>query len=139
MKLLDTNVFIYAHGRPHAYKEPCRALVAQLAVASAEYVIDAELLQEIMHVYDVRGERAFGLTLVDVLLDIFRDPIPIGRAEVGAARHLMEEHLRLSSRDAIHAAVVQTNRLEGIVTTDQAFSEVRGLAAFDPRDLATGV
>ncbi len=75
MKLRDTNVFIYAQGGPHPYREPCRAVLARA-------------------------------------------------------------HERLSPRDAIHAAVVLTNGLEGIVSADRAFDGVPGLVRFDPADLA---
>jgi predicted nucleic acid-binding protein len=45
-------------------------------------------------------------------------------------------HPRLSPRDAIHAAVVLTYGLEGIVSTDRAFGRVPGLVRFDPAELA---
>ncbi|MBI4200885.1 MAG: type II toxin-antitoxin system VapC family toxin [Chloroflexi bacterium] len=139
MKLLDTNIFVYAQGQPHRFQESCRTLVAWLEGDPAGYAIDTELLQEILHVYSARGERPRALRTFDRLLALFPDPISIGRAEVVVARRLMQEYAALSSRDAIHAAVVQANGLEGIVTTDQAFTQVQGLSAFDPRDLASGV
>ena len=103
-----------------------------------EYTIDTELVQEIMHVYSVRGQRAFGLVLFDDIFTIFPDPLAIGRNEILAARHLAEEYLTLSPRDAIHAAVVRTQGLEGIVTTDKALGQVARLASFHPVEMATG-
>ena len=137
MILLDTNIFIYAHGRPHLYKEPCRLLLARIGEAAQKYNIDVELLQEIMHVYSGRGARAFGLEIFDILVDLFPDPLPIGRSEMVAARQLLERYPVLSPRDAIHAAVVSTQRLEGIVTTDAAFGQVQGLSVYDPIALAS--
>ena len=132
MKLLDTNIFLYAAGRSHRYKEPCVRLLQEAAGRIGEYAIDAELLQEVLYVCGHRGERAQGLAAFDDLIAAFPDPIPIGRAEVLEARRLLEGFPSLSPRDAIHAAVVNTRALEGIVTTDRAFHEVRGLAVFDP-------
>ena len=43
----------------------------------------------------------------------------------------MMEHSFLVSRDAIHAAVVQTHDLEGIVTADKVFDRIKGLKRFD--------
>ena len=137
MILLDTNIFIYAHGRPHLYKEPCRLLLAQIGETAPKYNIDVELLQEIMHVYNARGARGFGLEIFDILVDLFPDPIPIGRSEMVVAREVLERYPALSPRDAIHAAVVSTQRLEGIVTTDAAFGQVQGLAVYDPISLAS--
>ncbi len=136
MILFDTNIFIYAHGRPHRYKDPCRRLLEQIGESDSDYTIDVELLQEIMHVYNGRGDRAFGLAVFDILATLFPNPLPIGRPEVLAARQVLERYPGLSPRDAIHAAVVSTHHLEGIVTTDAAFNQIGGLTVFDPISLA---
>ena len=82
--------------------------------------VDVELLQEILHVYAARKERAKGFDTIDDLLVLFPNPIPIGREEVETARDLMHSNSFLGARDAIHAAVVQTHDLEGIVTADKS-------------------
>ncbi|MDP3063754.1 MAG: type II toxin-antitoxin system VapC family toxin [Chloroflexota bacterium] len=138
MKLLDTNVFLYAAGRPHPYKEPCARLLEESSARIGEYAIDTELLQEVLHVYRSRGELARGLTAFDDLIAAFPNPIPIGRVEVVVTRRLLAEYPALSPRDAIHAAVVQAHDLEGIITTDRTFREIRGLAVFDPNDVVPG-
>ena len=53
------------------------------------------------------------------------------------ARQVLERYLALSPRDAIHAAVVTTQHLEGIVTTDAAFAQVSGLTVYNPITLAS--
>jgi predicted nucleic acid-binding protein len=88
-------------------------------------------LQEILHVYDGRRERKKGFDTVDDLLVLFPNPIPIGREEVETARDLMRAYSFLGARDAIHAAVVQTYDLEGIVTADKVFDRIRGVKRFD--------
>ena len=138
MKLLDTSIFIYAQGGPHAYREPCLSLVSKLTNTSSDYVIDVELLQEILHVYGVRGELPLALRTFDRLLTLFPQPMAIGREEMVVARNLLERHQGLSSRDAIHAALVLFHELEGIVTTDRAFGQIPGVVAYDPRELASG-
>ncbi len=137
MKLLDTAIFIYAQGSPHRYYEPCRAIVAQLATDSSDYTIDTELLQEVLHVYGHRGERDRAFRTFDRLIKLFPQPIPMTVDEVSAARELLERYPALSPRDAIHVAVVSTQGLEGIVTTDAAFSQIHGLSVFDPIALAS--
>jgi len=52
------------------------------------------------------------------------------------ARRVLESYPGLSPRDAIHAAVVTTQNLDGIVTTGAAFAQVRGLTVFEPVALA---
>ena len=109
-----------------------------MASISQEYNIDVELLQEILHVYASRGDSAFGFAIFDILMEIFHNPLPIGRSEIILSRQILERNPGLSPRDAIHAAVVSTQRLEGIVTTDAAFAQVNGLTVFDPIELAQG-
>ena len=135
--LLDTNIFIYAHGRPHRYKEPCRLLLARINENVPNYNIDVELLQEIMHVYHSRGTRGFGIAIFDILMDLFPDPIPIGRSEIAVARRVFGTYPALSPRDAIHAAVTLEHGLEGIVTADRAFDHIPGLIRYDPIALAS--
>lgn len=137
MILLDTNIFIDAHGRPHLYKEPSWLLLEGIGEAAPNYNIDVELLQEILHVYDFRGTLTFGLELFDVLADLFPNPFPIDRSEIVLARQVLGRFPALSPRDAIHAAVVFTQHLEGIVTTDGAFTQVSGLTIYDPITLVS--
>lgn len=137
MKLLDTNIIIYAAGRAHRYKEACTGILAEVASGSTEYAIDVELLQEVLYVYASRGERTRGIYRFDDLLSMFPNPIPIGLAEVLAAHQLMGRFPGLFPRDAIHAAVVQTQGLEGIVTTDKAFDDISGIIVIDPLALSS--
>lgn len=136
MRLLDTNIVIYALGRPHPYKESCARLFREIAQGVSGYMIDTELLQEVLHVYTLRAERRQAFLVFDNLLRLFADPIPIGRSEMVAARRLLELNPILSPRDAIHAAVVQTHGMEGIVTTDKAIAQIPGIAVFDPLALS---
>jgi hypothetical protein len=42
----------------------------------------------------------------------------------------MMEHTFLGARDAIHAAVVQTNDLDGIITGEKVFDRIKGIERF---------
>ena len=138
MKLLDTNVVVYAIGGPHPYMEPCRRLLQDIAQGSNDYAIDVELLQEVLHIYSYRARRREAIHVFDRLIRVFPHPLPVREEEVKQARELLDRYERLSPRDAIHAAVVQAHDLEGIITTDRTFREIRGLAVFDPKDVVTG-
>ena len=138
MKLLDTNIVIYGVGRDHPYKKSCAQLLEQVREGNGEFIIDAELLQEILYVYTNRRERQRGLSIVNDLLNAFPDPLPITRHEIVVAHGLMLLYPALGPRDAIHAAVVQTQRLEGIVTADRIFKQLGVVTAFDPRDITSG-
>ncbi len=132
MKLLDTNVIVYALGRPHRYKQPCVRLLQDVANGTTDYGIDTELLQEILYLYTARGERRLGLSNCTDLLLMFPDPFPIARKEIVLTHELLTRHPGLVPRDAIHAAVVQANGLEGIVSADKVFDAIDNLTRFDP-------
>ena len=136
LKLLDTSIFIYAQGGPHRYFGPCRALVTGLGPDSSGYTIDAELLQEILRVYITRGQPARAFRTFDRLMSLFPQPVPLAAEEALSARQVLERYPELSLRHAIHAAVVATHQLEGIVSTDKAFAQISGLTVFDPLTLA---
>ena len=92
--------------------------------------VDAELLQEILHVYDARKERVKGFDTLYDLLVLFPNPIAITGEEIETARDLMRAHSFLGARDAIHAAVVQTHDLEGIISADKVFDRIKGVKRF---------
>ena len=136
MKLLDANVVIYALGVAHPYREPCRRILRALDSDDHDYVMDAEVLQEVLYIFDRRGQRSNGIEKVTDLLIALGDVIPIGSGEIRVALRMLDEQPRLSPRDAIHTAVVLTQGLEGIVTTDRALGQVAGVTRFDPAELA---
>lgn len=61
MKLLDTNIVVYAIGRTHRYKQPCVRLLQEVADGVSDFNVDTELLQEILYLYTARGEGRVGL------------------------------------------------------------------------------
>jgi predicted nucleic acid-binding protein len=48
---IDANVAIYSGGRPHPLKEPRTAIIGTVAQSANEFISDAEVLQELPHVY----------------------------------------------------------------------------------------
>ncbi len=68
-------------------------------------------------------------------ISLFPNPVAITRAEMVEARQLLERYQPLSPRDAVHAAVVHIHDMEGLVTTDRAFSRMGTLVCFDPLEL----
>ena len=131
MRLIDANIVIYAAGKAHSLQEEARKVLDRVAEGTLYANIDAEVLQEILHVYSARKERRKGFDTVDDLLVLFPNPIPIGREETETAHDLMRVYSFLGARDAIHAAVVQTHDLEGIITADKVFDRIKGLKRFD--------
>lgn len=136
MKLLDTNVVMYATGGPHPYRDACRVILEEAGREREAYGIDVELAQELLDVYGRREGLAKAVEAVERVFTVFPNPFPITRQEVEQATFLLGRRSGLSPRDAIHASVCLTYRLEGIVSADRAFDGLPGLTRFDPLKLA---
>ena len=135
MKLIDANVFIYARGQPHRYRDPCRTLLADVSAGREIANTDTEALQEVVYVYWYRRRQDNGLRYLDRLLKLFQAPFSVDHAIMLGARLVLGTHPRLDPRDAIHASVVIQHGLEGIISTDRAYDGIAGVTRFDPKDL----
>ena len=136
--LLDANIVIYAEGREHDYRRPCRIIMERVSAWPRNYAIDVETLQEILYFYSRQGRLDIGTGIVERLLSRMPNIIPITAAEIWAAMGIMRGTPGLSARDAIHAAVVMLHGLDGIVSADRDFDRIHGLRRYDPADLAAG-
>lgn len=132
MKLIDTNIVMYALGRAHPLRARCQSLLQRVARCEAQANIDTEVMQEFLYVYGSRGERNKGLRVVEEMLTLFPNPYPIRKDEIVKAKDLMEKYRSLIARDAIHCAVAINSRLEGIITTDRDFKPVKEIDCFKP-------
>lgn len=135
MKLIDANVFIYARGQQHPYRDACRHLLSAVDSGREAANTDTEVLQEVVYVYWYRRREEFGLRYLDRLLTLFQTPFAVDHAIMSEARSVLSVHPRIDPRDAIHAAVVRKHNLEGIISTDRGYDAVAGVTRFDPMDL----
>ena len=132
MKLIDTNIFIYAVGRPHAHKEKSLRLVKDVLTRPSGYNINVEILQEIIHLYISRKEREKGLNLIESILDMFPQPFSVTSKDIKVACFFLKKYPEINTRDSIHAAIVKNYRLEGIVTYDKHFEILTEIKVFRP-------
>ena len=51
MTFVDTNLFIYAVGRPHPLRGPAREFFAESIRQRVQFCTSAEVLQELIHAY----------------------------------------------------------------------------------------
>jgi predicted nucleic acid-binding protein len=132
MTLVDSNVFMYAAGREHPHREPAARFLERIAEGRIAAVIDAEVLQEILHRYRALRRWKEGRAVYDVTRLLFPEVIPITSNVIDGARRLLDVYPRLMARDAVHAAVVQTHRLDSISSFDRDFDVVKGLRRVEP-------
>lgn len=130
---VDTNVFLYAIGTEHRYREPCRALVRAMAGGSLRGETSVETLQEIVHHRRRRGdpeatERGRQAMALCHAVHALESPLAL------AALDLIDRHPSLPTRDAVHAATALANGIDTVLSTDQDFDVLTSLNRVDPLD-----
>ena len=132
--LLDVNVPMYAAGRDHPYRQSCAAILSQIANGELAAVIDAEIVQEILHRYGAIREWETAAKMAANLLQLVPQVLPITPADAAAAVELFVEYAPtgVTARDLIHVAVMRNNEMVTIISTDTHFDRVDGIVRLDP-------
>jgi len=136
MLFLDTNVFLYAVGRPHPLRDPCRRLIARIGRGELSATTSSEVIQELLFVLDRRAERAAGIRLAGSVMELLPTLMPVGAPELKAALALLEDQEAITVRDAIHAGTALLHGIERIVTADRHFELFAGLRRIHPAEAA---
>jgi predicted nucleic acid-binding protein len=132
--LYDTSIFVYALGREHPYREPCREIVRKAAAGDLQGEASVDLLQELAHQRARRtGNRtdAAGAARRVAKLAWWH---PLEPDDVQRGIDLFEAHESLGPRDAVFAALAINRGIDAILATDRAFDEIAGLERIDPAD-----
>jgi uncharacterized protein len=136
MILLDSNIFMYAAGATHPAKGPCLQLLKKIASGDVDAGIDTEVLQEILHRYRSIHRWEDGKRVYDLARKIISNVIPVDVRALDAARKLMDQHLDLMARDALHASICQLSGASAICSYDKDFDQVTGLTRLEPPDVS---
>lgn len=126
MILIDTNILMYSAGAEHPNKAPSLAILRRVASGEMEATIDAEVLQEILHRYLALNRWPDGKKVYELARKLFPEVLAITAEVMDQAKKLADVDPSLSARDAVHAAVVSSYRLEGICTFDSDFDRIHG-------------
>jgi predicted nucleic acid-binding protein len=131
---LDTNVQIYAVGRPHALRDPCREIIRTIARRPAPFFTNAEVLQELLHRYrSLRAWDNIGRDSFVAFAQLLEGRIePIFASDVERAADLADDHLSLDARDLLHLAVMERVGATAIITADTSFDNLDGIERLDP-------
>jgi uncharacterized protein len=119
MIFVDSNVFIYAVGRPHPLKTEAQNFFIDSGKKGKRLVTSAEVLQELLHVY-LPVERMATLDAAMALATQGVDQIiPIDSAAVLHARNLVDNFPGLTARDLLHLSVCQLHNIKNLKTFDR--------------------
>ena len=124
MIFVDTNVFMYAVGRPHVLQASAQDFFIEANRNGTPLCTSAEVMQELAHVYLPTGRlQSFDATL-ELLASASVEVWPLEEADVALARQLHEQHPALQARDLCHLASCRRRGVREIKTFDQTFAAV---------------
>jgi predicted nucleic acid-binding protein len=127
MILIDSNIPMYLVGAAHPHKADARRLLEHAISERRRLVTDAEVLQEILHRYRAIGRLDAIQPAFDALLGIVDDVFAIEEQDVRSAKDILLGSQNLSSRDALHVAVMRRRDVSEIMTFDRGFDGVPGV------------
>ena len=131
---IDVNVFMYAAGKPHQYKDPCIQILSDIESGILSASVNTEIFQELLYrYYHIRlAEKG-----IELCRNIFQLPIkilPITEKDIRLAIDLFKSHKNkgLKPRDAIHAATMKSNGIKKIISADKDFDSIDFIQRIDP-------
>lgn len=127
MILVDSNVPMYLVGAAHPHKVDAQRALERLISGREKLVIDAGVLQEILHRYAAIDRRDAIQPAFDLLFGICDEILPIDAGVVQRARVIVLGRPQLSARGAVHVAVMQAHGTERILSFDAGFEHVPGV------------
>lgn len=132
---IDSPVVLYALGKPHPLREPCRAVLAAAQRGELELHASVELVQEVtFHRLRTGGvEHAVGIGRLLLEACVL---YPVTREVMARSLDLIERS-PVRGRDALHAATALEHGFTEIVTTDPGFVGVPGLGLTPPEQVIT--
>ena len=124
MIFVDSNVFMYAVGRPHALRAPAQNFFVEANRNGAPLCTSAEVMQELAHAYLPTGR----LQTLDATLALIASAAvevwPLEEADVALARRLHAQYPTLQARDLCHLASCRRRGVREIKTFDQTLAAV---------------
>ena len=132
---LDANIVMYAIGRAHPLREPCRGALEMVKGGEIAVVSNTEVLQEILH-------RYLGLKRPEIAQEVYRavrticlEIYPVGLDDMDRAVVLLRKSPALNTRDAIHAATMLDRGVKSVLSTDTHFDLIPGIRRVSPETL----
>ena len=119
MIYVDSNVFVYAVGRPHPLRSEAQDFFVSARNKGKKLVTSAEVLQELLHVYLPVAR----IETLDAALALARkgtdQVLPITEEIVVQARHLADQFSGLAARDLLHISVCRFHNILDLKTYDR--------------------
>jgi predicted nucleic acid-binding protein len=118
---------MYLVGAAHPHKRDARQILEGLITDNQRLVTDAEVFQEVLHRYSAIERREAIQPAFDVLLGVIDEAFSVDLVDVRRAKTILLGHRTLSSRDALHLAVMERHQVATILSFDRGFDAYPGI------------
>jgi len=131
---IDVNVFMYAAGKPHRYKDSCIHILSDIENEILTAAVNSEIFQELLYRYYHIRLAEKGVELCQNILQLPFKILPITEKDIRLAIDLFDsfKNKGLKPRDAIHAATMKNNSIEKIISADRDFDAIDFVQRIDP-------
>ena len=128
MILVDSNIPMYLIGTEHPHKRDAQRRLERLISEERRLVTDAEVLQEVLHRYTAIRRPAAIPAAFETLLSIVEEVFPITVEDVQRASEILLVTQGLSSRGALHLAIMEAHEVSTILSFDRGFDGYPGVS-----------
>ncbi len=132
MIFIDANIFMYAAGSDSPQKKPCEKILRQLLKKPEKFCINTEVLQEILHRYISLNREEIGFKIFDSIISLCIPILLVQLEDLIEAKKILMTGAPVSTRDAIHAAVMKNHAIEKVLSYDQGFSAFDFIDRIEP-------
>lgn len=126
---------MYAAGSASRQKQDCLAFLKKVNASRLEAASSAGVLQEILHRCQAIRRMQEGVAVYEAFRSFPLRWLEVIPEDVDHAKEILASHAHVSSRDALHLAVMQRNGIKKIVTYDQGFLGLPAMTVFLPDQL----
>jgi len=125
--LIDSNIPMYLIGADHPRKRDSQRLIEKAISRGERLVTNAEVLQEILHRYAAIHRPDAIQPAFNAILGVVDEVFAIEEQDVRQAKDILLGTPRLTSRDALHAAVMRRHEVREIMSFDRGFDGLPGV------------
>ncbi|MGR3316953.1 MAG: type II toxin-antitoxin system VapC family toxin [Candidatus Anammoxibacter sp.] len=132
---LDANIIMYAIGKEHPLREPCRKTLNMIKIGKITTVTNTEVLQEIFHRYFSINKPQIGEEAYLAIKTFCSKILPVTLHELDSTLILLKKYSSINTRDAIHAATMINNNMKEIISTNTHFDDILEIKRIAPETL----
>ena len=129
---LDANIIMYAVGKEHPLRDPCRKCLERVREGEIAVLTNTEVVQEIFHRYFAIRMPHVAEEAYSAMKTFCAEIYPVTVRETDKALALLKKHPSINARDAVHAATMLNHGIEKILSSDPHFDAIPGIRRIAP-------